>query len=59
MSTSNLLTGQPIWIARLQGVGYLDVNACVALGVTGPLLRAAGPAVGPAQEPALQRLRDL
>ena len=38
----NLLTGQPIWIARLQGVGYLDVNACVALGVTGPLLRAAG-----------------
>jgi NADH-quinone oxidoreductase subunit D len=39
---SNLLTGQPIWIARLQGVGYLDVNACVALGVTGPLLRAAG-----------------
>ncbi|HEY3923300.1 MAG TPA: NADH-quinone oxidoreductase subunit D [Acidothermaceae bacterium] len=39
---SNLLTGQPIWIARLQGIGYLDVNACVALGVTGPLLRAAG-----------------
>ena len=38
----NLLTGQPIWMARLQQVGYLDVNACVALGVTGPLLRAAG-----------------
>jgi NADH-quinone oxidoreductase subunit D len=38
----NLLTGQPIWTARLQRVGYLDVNACVALGVTGPLLRAAG-----------------
>jgi NADH-quinone oxidoreductase subunit D len=38
----NLLTGQPIWLARLQGVGYLDVTACVALGVTGPLLRAAG-----------------
>jgi NADH-quinone oxidoreductase subunit D len=38
----NLLTGQPIWLARLQSVGYLDVNACVALGVTGPLLRAAG-----------------
>lgn len=38
----DLLTGQPIWLARLQGIGYLDVNACVALGVTGPLLRAAG-----------------
>jgi NADH-quinone oxidoreductase subunit D len=38
----NLLTGQPIWIKRLEGVGFLDVNACVALGVTGPLLRAAG-----------------
>ncbi len=38
----NLLTGQPIWMARLQQVGYLDVNACIALGVTGPLLRAAG-----------------
>ncbi|MDQ1484643.1 MAG: NADH-quinone oxidoreductase subunit, partial [Actinomycetota bacterium] len=38
----SLLTGQPIWLARLQGVGYLDVTACVALGVTGPLLRAAG-----------------
>jgi len=38
----NLLTGQPIWTARLQKVGYLDVNACIALGVTGPLLRAAG-----------------
>ena len=38
----NLLTGQPIWLARLQSVGYLDVTACVALGVTGPLLRAAG-----------------
>ncbi|HEY8729010.1 MAG TPA: NADH-quinone oxidoreductase subunit D [Acidothermaceae bacterium] len=38
----NLLTGQPIWTARLEKVGYLDVNACIALGVTGPLLRAAG-----------------
>ncbi len=37
-----LLTGQPIWIARLRGTGYLDVPGCVALGVTGPLLRAAG-----------------
>jgi NADH-quinone oxidoreductase subunit D len=37
-----LLTGQPIWKARLKGVGYLDVPGCLSLGVTGPLLRAAG-----------------
>ena len=37
-----LLTGQPIWQARLKDAGYLDVTGCVALGVTGPVLRAAG-----------------
>jgi NADH-quinone oxidoreductase subunit D len=37
-----LLTGQPVWIKRLKDVGYLDVPGCIALGVTGPLLRAAG-----------------
>ncbi len=37
-----LLSGNPIWRARLKGVGYLDVPGCLALGVTGPLLRAAG-----------------
>jgi NADH-quinone oxidoreductase subunit D len=37
-----LLTGQPIWKARLKGTGYLDVAGAVALGVTGPMLRAAG-----------------
>jgi NADH-quinone oxidoreductase subunit D len=37
-----LLTGQPIWQARLKDTGVLDVSACVALGVTGPVLRAAG-----------------
>ncbi len=37
-----LLTGQPIWQARLKDVGYLDVQGAIALGVTGPLLRAAG-----------------
>jgi len=38
----NLLTGNTIWQQRLQGVGYLDAAGCIALGVTGPLLRAAG-----------------
>jgi NADH-quinone oxidoreductase subunit D len=37
-----LLSGQPIWKARLKGIGYLDVTGCLALGVTGPLLRSAG-----------------
>ena len=37
-----LLTGQPIWQHRLKDVGYLDVTGCIALGVTGPILRAAG-----------------
>jgi NADH-quinone oxidoreductase subunit D len=38
----NLLTGQPIWLKRLQGVGYLDLTGAVALGTTGPLMRSAG-----------------
>ncbi|MGX7824205.1 NADH-quinone oxidoreductase subunit D [Actinokineospora sp. 24-640] len=37
-----LLTGQPIWRNRLKDVGYLPIDACLALGVTGPVLRSAG-----------------
>jgi len=37
-----LLSGQPIWINRLKDVGWLGVEGCIALGVTGPMLRAAG-----------------
>lgn len=37
-----LLTGNPIWRSRLIGTGALDTQACLALGVTGPLLRASG-----------------
>ncbi|GLZ40045.1 NADH-quinone oxidoreductase subunit D [Actinokineospora sp. NBRC 105648] len=37
-----LLTGQPIWKNRLKDVGYLPVDACLALGITGPILRSAG-----------------
>lgn len=38
----NLLTGQPIWKERLQGVGVVNSAECLALGVTGPLLRSTG-----------------
>lgn len=37
-----LLTGNPIWAGRLQGVGILGVEECKAYSVTGPLIRAAG-----------------
>ena len=40
--TEKLLTGQPIWQQRLQNVAYLDVQGCLALGITGPILRSAG-----------------
>jgi len=37
-----LLTGQPIFRERLQGVGPITTEECLALGVTGPLLRSTG-----------------
>ena len=38
----NLLTGNPIWVSRLKGVGHLSADDAIALGVTGPPLRASG-----------------
>lgn len=38
----NLLTGNPIWMNRLKDVGYLSPEDAIALGVTGPPLRASG-----------------
>jgi len=37
-----LLQNNPIWISRLKGVGYLSAADAIALGVTGPPLRASG-----------------
>jgi NADH-quinone oxidoreductase subunit D len=37
-----LATGNPVFKARLQDVGYLDLAGCMALGVTGPILRSTG-----------------
>ncbi|MGW5724552.1 NADH dehydrogenase (quinone) subunit D [Nocardia beijingensis] len=38
----HLLTANPIWKARTQNIGYLDLQGCMALGITGPVLRATG-----------------
>jgi NADH-quinone oxidoreductase subunit D len=37
-----LMTGQPIWRDRLQGVGVLNTDEALALSATGPLLRSTG-----------------
>jgi len=37
-----LLTSNPIFMRRVQGVGHVPLDKLLALGVTGPLLRAAG-----------------
>ena len=37
-----LLNGNPIWMGRLKGVGYLSYEDAIALGVTGPPGRASG-----------------
>ncbi|MDP3971484.1 MAG: NADH-quinone oxidoreductase subunit D, partial [Candidatus Nanopelagicales bacterium] len=39
---ANLLIGNSIWVARTEGIGYLNLAGCMALGVTGPVLRSTG-----------------
>jgi NADH-quinone oxidoreductase subunit D len=38
----NLMTGQPIWQGRTQGVGVITPEEALALGTTGPVLRSTG-----------------
>jgi NADH-quinone oxidoreductase subunit D len=40
--TADLLVDNSIWLARTSGIGKLDLAGCMALGVTGPVLRATG-----------------
>ncbi len=37
-----LMTNQPIWRERLQGVGVITAEEALALGATGPILRSTG-----------------
>ncbi len=37
-----LIDANPIFIGRTKGVAYLDLAGCMALGVTGPMLRSTG-----------------
>ena len=37
-----LMTNQPIWRERLQGVGVITTEEALALGATGPILRSTG-----------------
>jgi NADH-quinone oxidoreductase subunit D len=37
-----LLTGNAIWMGRTKGIGYISLEDMLDLGVTGPMLRAAG-----------------
>src|SRR5581483_320546 len=39
---NTLLTGNEIFEARTQGVGYIDPQQAIAYGITGPMLRASG-----------------
>ncbi len=38
----NLLTNNTIWMGRTQGVGYMTLEDMLDLGITGPMVRAAG-----------------
>ena len=40
--TTDLLVDNTIWMGRTVGVGYLDLAGCMALGITGPILRSTG-----------------
>ncbi|MFC4010999.1 NADH-quinone oxidoreductase subunit D [Nonomuraea purpurea] len=37
-----LLDENPVYVRRTKDVAYLDLTGCMALGITGPILRAAG-----------------
>ena len=51
-----LLTRNKIWLERTEGVGLLSAADAIALGQSGPVLRASGRRLGSPQAPAVPRL---
>ena len=39
---ADLQLKNPIFLARTKGIAHLNLSACMALGITGPMLRSAG-----------------
>jgi NADH-quinone oxidoreductase subunit D len=37
-----LMDSNPVYLARTKDVAYLDLTGCMALGITGPILRSTG-----------------
>ncbi|MGH3391681.1 MAG: NADH-quinone oxidoreductase subunit D [Actinomadura sp.] len=37
-----LLDANPVYLARTKDIAYLDLTGCMALGITGPVLRSTG-----------------
>ena len=54
-----LLNENPILKGRTVDVGYLDLTGCMALGITGPVLRSTGLPHDLRKLDAVLRLRDL
>ncbi len=54
-----MLSDNSIWKARTQGIGYLDLTGCMALGVTGAGPTRHGSPPRSASSAALLRLREL
>jgi NADH-quinone oxidoreductase subunit D len=42
LAMRKLMDANPVYLARTKDVAYLDLTGCMALGITGPVLRSAG-----------------
>ena len=54
-----LMTGQPIWRERLQGVGVITQSEAIALAATGPILRSTGLAFDLRRDMPYLRYREV
>ncbi|HXA63431.1 MAG TPA: NADH-quinone oxidoreductase subunit D [Streptosporangiaceae bacterium] len=42
LAMRKLMDANPVYLARTKDVAYLDLTGCMALGITGPVLRSTG-----------------